>query len=128
MDLLYRDTADTDSFNRFFTASLQIIFEESLLQLWQGDIRATVEALSLALATWRYPDSASWWQTLKDKCDQNIEATKVLSQDPTIPLNYYAAFDPICKFIDKDTYIVSEGRVGDEVEFNNKQCVHMIDL
>ena len=87
----------------------------------QGDIRATVAALSSALTTWRYPDSAPWWQNLKLKCDQNVEATKALSQDANMPLNYYAAFDPICKFIDKDTYIVSEGRVCDGVRFNHRE-------
>ena len=75
----------------------------------QGDIRATVAALCQHVQGWSYPDSAPWWQTLKTKSEQNVEATKQLAEDASVPLNYYAAFDPISKLIDKNTYVVSEG-------------------
>ena len=75
----------------------------------QGDIRATVSALCQHLHGWRYPDSAPWWETLKLKSEQNIKATQALADENTMPLNYYAAFDPIRKLVTEDTYVVSEG-------------------
>ena len=75
----------------------------------QGDIRATVKAMSQCISGWSFPSSAPWWQTLRDKKDINVKATQALADDPSEPLNYYAAFQPIVPFITKDTYVVSEG-------------------
>ena len=67
----------------------------------QGDIKETVSLLSQSLQGWRYPDTAPWWETLRTKMEQNVAATQALVQDNTLPLNYYAAFDPICKHLNK---------------------------
>jgi len=75
----------------------------------QGDIRATVQAMSRCISGWSFPSSAPWWQTLRTKKDLNVQATQALADDPSEPLNYYAAFKPLVPFITKDTYVVSEG-------------------
>jgi len=75
----------------------------------QGDIRSTVKAMTECIAGWSFPSSAPWWKTLRDKIGINTTATQALADDPSEPLNYYAAFKPIVPLITKDTYIVSEG-------------------
>ena len=75
----------------------------------QGDIRATVKELTGQLGSWRFPDSAPWWETLSAKVEQNIRATESLAQDNSLPLNYYAAFRPISQLVTENTYVVSEG-------------------
>ena len=67
----------------------------------QGDIRATVARLSQCLQDWSYPATAPWWSTLSTKMEQNIAATQSLVEDNSLPLNYYAAFAPVCKHLDK---------------------------
>ena len=75
----------------------------------QGDIAATVRELTSQLGDWRYPDSAPWWETLRQKVEQNVKATESLATDTSLPLNYYAAFKPISQLVTERTYVISEG-------------------
>ena len=75
----------------------------------QGDIRATVRQLTGQLGGWSYPHTAPWWETLREKVEQNVKATESLAGDSSLPLNYYAAFKPISELVTENTYVVSEG-------------------
>ena len=75
----------------------------------QGDIGATVKEMTAQLGGWRYPDSAPWWETLRQKVEQNVKTTESLATDTSLPLNYYAAFKPISQLVTERTYVVSEG-------------------
>ena len=75
----------------------------------QADIRVTVSGLLEVMGPWRFPDTAPWWATLRDKMTENVAATRALAEDASVPLNYYAAFAPISDLVTEDTYVVSEG-------------------
>jgi len=43
------------------------------------------------------------------QCDKNRDATLALSNDFTVPLNYYAALTTLESMLPQNSYIVSEG-------------------
>lgn len=50
-----------------------------------------------------------WWKELKAKMDLNVASTKNLSEDDSLPMNYYRMYAEICKHMPKDSMIVNEG-------------------
>jgi len=75
----------------------------------QGDLRSTVAALSESFGGWSHSRSSQWWSQLREACAKNEASTKLLAEDSSQPLNYYAAFAKIKDEIKPNTYVVSEG-------------------
>ncbi|XP_062519721.1 2-hydroxyacyl-CoA lyase 1-like isoform X1 [Corticium candelabrum] len=50
-----------------------------------------------------------WWTKLKTKSEANRQKSKELSDLTTIPMNYYQVFGKIKQYVDRNTYIISEG-------------------
>jgi len=75
----------------------------------QGDLGPTVSAIGESLGGWSHSSSSPWWKHLRAACAKNEASTKELSEDPSQPLNYYAAFAKVASEIKPNTYVVSEG-------------------
>ncbi|XP_053373644.1 2-hydroxyacyl-CoA lyase 1-like [Mercenaria mercenaria] len=56
-----------------------------------------------------FDPAAPWWKDLNEKLEKNRISVQKQSQDKTVPLNYYAAFDEVNKLIPKDAIVISEG-------------------
>ena len=76
-----------------------------------GDLKMVISQLKTAVES--IPSSSfnksKWWEELKAKITLNKESTARLSQDPTLPMNYYRMYAELCKFIPEDSIIVNEG-------------------
>lgn len=57
----------------------------------------------------QFNPKSPWWRTLNNKVQQNQKAVQAMMDDKSEPLNYYAAYSEIQKFLPKDCIIVSEG-------------------
>ncbi|CAD5210059.1 unnamed protein product [Bursaphelenchus okinawaensis] len=75
-----------------------------------GDIGETIEALKHNLGGWKFDRKSSWYKTLVEKSRSNTEVVNKMAADNTVPLNYYAAYEPIRDFVRKNkVIIVNEG-------------------
>ena len=45
-----------------------------------------------------FSSTAPWWKELNEKLEKNRISVQKQSQDKTVPLNYYAAFDEVCHY------------------------------
>ena len=52
---------------------------------------------------------SGWWEELKTKMSSNKINTNNLSENPSLPMNYYRMYAELCKFIPNDSIIVNEG-------------------
>lgn len=57
----------------------------------------------------KHPSDSQWWKFLREKIHSNIETTKTLCTDQSIPLSYYAVFDIINKHLPDDCIVIGEG-------------------
>ncbi|XP_048731281.2 2-hydroxyacyl-CoA lyase 1-like [Ostrea edulis] len=78
-----------------------------------GDIDAVVtqmnEQLSKIPGQFYFNPKSPWWKTLNNKVQQNQKAVQAMMDDKSEPLNYYATYCEIQKFLPRDCVIVSEG-------------------
>ncbi|TMS34892.1 hypothetical protein L596_002392 [Steinernema carpocapsae] len=75
-----------------------------------GDIGETVELLRCELDDFHFDKNSEWFKRLIANSDKNRAVVQRMTDDHTLPLNYYAAYDPIREFILKnDVVIVNEG-------------------
>ncbi|KAL5006951.1 hypothetical protein ScPMuIL_015757 [Solemya velum] len=78
-----------------------------------GDVDAVTYQINEELATkpgkFIFNSNSPWWARLFEKVKQNLEATKGLTQDQSIPMNYYVALNEIQQLLPKDCILVSEG-------------------
>ncbi|XP_065202041.1 2-hydroxyacyl-CoA lyase 1 [Planococcus citri] len=77
----------------------------------QADIGVAASLLSeeLKKSRWSYSNQTEWWSKLRESCAKNSKAVKVMIDDLSEPLNYYAALSCVQKNIPKNSIIVSEG-------------------
>ncbi|GAA6072092.1 2-hydroxyacyl-CoA lyase 1 isoform X1 [Tachysurus ichikawai] len=74
---------------------------------WKVNAKRLVDILRSD--TWAYPADTEWWTKLKEKMASNVQISKALSLQNTLPMNYYTAFHHIAQLLPKDCVIVSEG-------------------
>ncbi|BFY97007.1 hypothetical protein BsWGS_00047 [Bradybaena similaris] len=53
--------------------------------------------------------NSPWWKTLRTKIDENQDNVQSMSNDHSVPLNYYAAYTEVQNTIPKDCIIINEG-------------------
>ncbi|XP_052818030.1 2-hydroxyacyl-CoA lyase 1-like isoform X1 [Mya arenaria] len=78
-----------------------------------GDLKSVLgqfnEELSKRSPKFVFSSSSNWWKTLNEKLEKNRISVQNNSEDKTVPLNYYAAFDEVNKIIPRDAIVISEG-------------------
>ncbi|XP_052814915.1 2-hydroxyacyl-CoA lyase 1-like [Mya arenaria] len=78
-----------------------------------GDLKSVLgqfnEELSRRSPKFVFSSSSDWWKTLNEKLEKNRISVQNNSEDKTVPLNYYAAFDEVNKIIPRDAIVISEG-------------------
>ncbi|XP_058687513.1 2-hydroxyacyl-CoA lyase 1 isoform X1 [Poecile atricapillus] len=76
-----------------------------------GDLNAVTEQLleEFNKRSWKYPSNSEWWQKLREKIKNNMERSKALALQKSLPMNYYTVFHHIRELIPKDCILVSEG-------------------
>ncbi|XP_023774950.1 2-hydroxyacyl-CoA lyase 1 [Cyanistes caeruleus] len=76
-----------------------------------GDLNAVTEQLleEFNKRSWKYPSNSEWWQKLREKIKNNMERSKGLALQKSLPMNYYTVFHHIRELIPKDCILVSEG-------------------
>ncbi|XP_055871130.1 2-hydroxyacyl-CoA lyase 1-like [Biomphalaria glabrata] len=57
----------------------------------------------------KFSADSPWWSLLRKKIEANVQNVQTMSNDNSIPLNYYAAFSEVQRAIPKDCIIVNEG-------------------
>ena len=75
-----------------------------------GDLKNIVSQLNKVICS--APDfkrTQPWWKMLTDKIEDNRRSTKAMTDDDTLPMNYYKMYAELCKFIPKNSFIVNEG-------------------
>ncbi|KAM6450159.1 2-hydroxyacyl-CoA lyase 1 isoform 2-T2 [Liasis olivaceus] len=76
-----------------------------------GDIKAVTEQLldQLNKKLWKYPSDTDWWRNLRAKMQSNEAASKALSLQKQLPMNYYTVFQHVRDLLPKDCILISEG-------------------
>ncbi|XP_005089635.1 2-hydroxyacyl-CoA lyase 1 isoform X2 [Aplysia californica] len=78
-----------------------------------GDITSVVKQLNEELhrrpGQFKFNQKAPWWNTLKGKIEANQKNVQAMSQDVTVPMNYYAAYSEVQSAIPQNSLIVNEG-------------------
>nr|XP_022297186.1 uncharacterized protein LOC111106696 [Crassostrea virginica] len=78
-----------------------------------GDLDAIVKQLNEQLdkipGQFHFNPKSPWWKTLNNKVQQNQRTVQAMMDDKSEPLNYYAAYSEVQKFLPKDCIIISEG-------------------
>ncbi|XP_069505013.1 2-hydroxyacyl-CoA lyase 1 isoform X2 [Ambystoma mexicanum] len=76
-----------------------------------GDVDAVTKQISERLEqfSWKFPHSSEWWEVLKSKIKTNVDNSKLLASQTSLPMSYYTVFHHIRELLPKDSIIVSEG-------------------
>uniref|UniRef100_A0A0N5B531 2-hydroxyacyl-CoA lyase n=1 Tax=Strongyloides papillosus TaxID=174720 RepID=A0A0N5B531_STREA len=75
-----------------------------------GDIGETIELLRYEMKGYKFDEKCDWKRLLDDKCINNRNIVNKMAEDHSVPLNYYAAYYPIQKYIEKhDVLVINEG-------------------
>jgi 2-hydroxyacyl-CoA lyase 1 len=76
-----------------------------------GDVQAVIKQILQTLQTRPcvFPDTSQWWTDLRAKKYKNVQVTKQLSADTSLPMSFYVAYDIIIRFLSEETVIVNEG-------------------
>lgn len=72
-------------------------------------VKQLTSELQIGHRGWKYPSKTLWWNTLLDKIADNKKKSLALTQDLSLPMNYYVALGKIQEKIPTDSIIVSEG-------------------
>ncbi|KAF8372988.1 hypothetical protein PRIPAC_79417 [Pristionchus pacificus] len=75
-----------------------------------GDIGETLELLSRECADWTFDGKCEWMRSLVDNAGKNRRTVESMASDNQTPLNYFAAYQPIARWMEgKDVLVVNEG-------------------
>lgn len=74
-----------------------------------GDIKEISGQLVEASPGILHSSNSSWWSSLREKMQANTATNNKLSNDTSVPLNYYAVFNHLHQLLPEDCIIVSEG-------------------
>ncbi|XP_078520158.1 2-hydroxyacyl-CoA lyase 1 [Lissotriton helveticus] len=76
-----------------------------------GDVDAVTKQIlgPLVQFSWKFPSSSDWWGSLRGKIKANVESSKALASETSLPMTYYTVFHHIKELLPKDCIIVSEG-------------------
>ncbi len=76
-----------------------------------GDLKNTVNELNKAVheMSGKFTVKDTWLKELQEKMRDNKENTKFLTDDDSLPMNYYKMYHELSKFIPKDSFIINEG-------------------
>ncbi|KAK6011606.1 thiamine pyrophosphate enzyme, TPP binding domain protein, partial [Ostertagia ostertagi] len=75
-----------------------------------GDIGETLSSMLSELEDWRFPEKSKWMIDLLANAQKNRDIVERMAADHSPPLNYYAAYTPIRKFLEEnDVLVVNEG-------------------
>ncbi|KAF5296436.1 hypothetical protein FQR65_LT01423 [Abscondita terminalis] len=77
----------------------------------QSDVKPAIQQLigGLRKHGYRFGQTKEWWKTLSTKCKNNKVSVQALSQDTSVPLNYYTVFHHLNELLPPNCLIVSEG-------------------
>ncbi|VDO05509.1 unnamed protein product [Haemonchus placei] len=75
-----------------------------------GDIGETLYSMLTELDDWKYSENSKWMMDLLANAQKNRDTVERMAADHSVPLNYYAAYTPIRKFLEQsDVLVVNEG-------------------
>nr|CDJ96322.1 Thiamine pyrophosphate enzyme domain containing protein [Haemonchus contortus] len=75
-----------------------------------GDIGETLYSMLTELEDWKYSENSKWMTDLLANAQKNRDTVERMAADHSVPLNYYAAYTPIRKFLEEnDVLVVNEG-------------------
>ncbi|XP_069068195.1 2-hydroxyacyl-CoA lyase 1 [Pleurodeles waltl] len=76
-----------------------------------GDVDAVTKQIleHLERFSWKFPSGSDWWGSLRGKIKANVESSKALASQTSLPMSYYTVFRHIKELLPKDCIIVSEG-------------------
>uniref|UniRef100_A0A8R1YE10 2-hydroxyacyl-CoA lyase n=1 Tax=Pristionchus pacificus TaxID=54126 RepID=A0A8R1YE10_PRIPA len=75
-----------------------------------GDIGETLALMTRECGDWAWNKSNEWTKNLSENRDKNVRTVEDMANQSETPLNYFAAYQPISKWMeDKDVLVVNEG-------------------
>ncbi len=75
----------------------------------QGDIKATMQIMLSHTGSFKLAPDCQWWKDLRHQVEVNREATAELTEDKSVPMNFYAVFDILQSMMPENVIVVSEG-------------------